>query len=220
MKKLSAFQWVVIVVLVLLLMTGSVGATGVALWILGDTDPSDGEVLKWNTANNRAEFSATDRFWPQIFACSMTGNSSSSVGSCEDVDFNGVELSVVEFTVAVSDSEAYFHILSPPDFGTGGTTTVDVSYGWRVADGSAGGVTFSTRAAGNITALRAESWTDSDADPWTINDEIVWTAYETITIAGVTTGEQNLYFGVKLQSENCDATAIYLDKVVFKTKGV
>ena len=129
-------------------------------------------------------------------------------------------MSVVEFTVAVSDSEAYFHIKSPADFGTGGTTTVDVSYGWRVEDGSAGGVTFSTKAATTITALKAEGWTDSDADPWTANDEIYWTAYKTITIAGVSTGEQDLYFGVKLQSENCDATNIYLDKVVIKTKGV
>lgn len=159
-----------------------------------------------------------DRFFPEIFAASITGNSSTSIGSAEVISFDGVELTVVE--IIGGDSKASFHLRTPPDFGFGGNTSVEVSYGWRTVDGSSGGVTFATRSATTLTALKAAPWVTSAADPWTANDEIAWTEYKTITPAGISTGEQDLYFTVDFVSENCDATNIYWDKFIAKGKGV
>lgn len=157
------------------------------------------------------------RFMPEIFVCSMSGNSSTSVGDCEAVDFNGMELHVVEFTTG---DEAYFHMKLPADFGYGGNTTITVSHGIRVQDGSSGSaLVMATKIGTSISDYLSEDWHNSANLAWAQIDELHWTA-DLVIDESLSAGTQDLYFGIKLVSEDWDSTDIYLDKVLFQAWGV
>lgn len=222
-------------VLLLSLNGGNVMAVdGVFIRFIGDEVPADADIIVYNstdgvyksvamsgnaTIDNTGKLSLIprERYYPEIFACSTTANSTSPHLGCEDVDFGGFTLSVVEFQTG---DVGQFHLRTPPDYGFGGNTSISISFGWRVEDGSTGGITMSTRAGSTIANCQADSWINSDADPWVQNDEIHWTEYKVIPPNGISSGEQDLYIQYKLLSENCDATQIFIDKIIAKGWGV
>lgn len=157
------------------------------------------------------------RMMPEIFACSMTGNSSTSWGGCEVIDFGGVELSVVE--LIAGDCSANYHLKLPADFGYGGNTTLTVSYGIRTIGGSSGSsLIMSTKVGTSISDYLSEDWHNSAAMAWTANNDIYWTA-DLVIDESLSPGSQDLYIGVSILSEDYDGIP-YIDKATFEGWGI
>lgn len=173
------------------------------------TGTGSGRLNMWVGTTHYDDFDIRERII-EAFACSFTPDSGGSL-SCEDVDFGDMTLSVVQMT---TDEILEVHLLTPPGYGSGGTLTYSVKFGWRTTTTETSDtVTFAIKAGDTIANCEADSWNTSQ-DTWIQADEIHWSDEITVAVNGSpTAGEDDVYFQIKCDTYT-SSVAPHLDKIV------
>ena len=216
MKRLLNSKWkITTAILLALLIVGGGTATavdgiGVGLWVIGETDPSDGDILLWNTANNRAEFSerGLNRAF-QIKGCSLTSDITNDITAQEPVAFTGGTLCVAQFDKTSGDVGTFGFEL-PEDYGFNSTTAFTYHV-WAITQTeSSGTLVVSIKAATSLAGLASASAvtstvtftasdtvtpSDEESDPVTIYDAVAaeagdWVIIQIQTTAASTVDEE------------------------------